>query len=85
MKKPSLTIFSETSKNFLRGLSRGSRNKFDFEGSIAITAPADFATYDLSYALQHSVIPTSARSPIGRKTVKKFCNSDRDCHSDDFL
>jgi hypothetical protein len=67
MKKPYLTIFPETSKNFLRRLSRGSRKKFAFEGPIAITAPADFARSDLSYALDHSV-PSPNSHPPGTGT-----------------
>jgi hypothetical protein len=41
-----------------------SRKKFDFEGSIAITASAVFARY---YALQHSV-PSLDSRPKGART-----------------
>jgi hypothetical protein len=52
MKKRGLTIFSWDFEEFFENPVSRSRKKFDFEPSIAITAPVIFATY---YALQHSV------------------------------
>jgi hypothetical protein len=64
LKKPDpIDFLSE----FIETAVKGSLEKFEFEGSIATTAAADFARHQLSSALQHSV-PSLNSHPKGTGT-----------------
>jgi hypothetical protein len=58
MEKLGVTMFSRDLIECFENSVKGSREKFDFEGAIVITAPAVLSRY---YALHHSVPSLDSR------------------------